>query len=127
MKKLSTILAAGILAFFFSSQIGASGIFAQTGTGGTSFMAEAIEHAEIARKHKAHAEHIHDHAKESLEYVKKAEIEAIEHRNTEGRVHITSAIQHLVEAIRHAKIGHATIASEYVTDALEDMQKFMTK
>jgi hypothetical protein len=125
MKNISTILAAGVLAFFFSSQISASGIFSKTGTGGTSSMAEAIEHAEIAKKHKAHAEHIHDHAKESLEYVKKAEIEAIEHGNSKGRVHITSAIQHLVEAIRHAKIGHAAIAVEYVTDALEDMHQFM--
>lgn len=89
-------------------------------------MAEAIEHAEEA-KHKAHAEHIHKHAKKSLKYVKKAETEAIEHGNAKGRPHIIASIQHLTEAIKHAKMGHATIAVEYVTDALIDMRQFATK
>lgn len=127
MKNISTILAAGILVLFFSSQISASGFLGETESGGAGFIAEAIEHAETAKSHKAHANHIHDHAKMSLEYVKKAEAEAIEHGNIKGRVHITAAIQHLVKAIKHAEIGHAHIASEYVADALEDMRQFSTK
>ena len=128
MKNISTILAAGILAFFFSSQVSASGYLGETESGGgAGFMAEAIEHAEEAKSHKAHADHIHKHAKKSLEYVKKAEIEAIEYGNTEGRVHITESIQHLVEAIRHAKKGHADIAGEHLADALEEMRQFTTK
>lgn len=127
MKNISTILAAGILVLFFSSQISASGFLGETESGGAGFIAEAIEQAKTAKSHKAHANHIHYHAKRSLEYVKKAEIEAIEHGNTKGRVHITAAIQHLVKAIKQAKIGHAHIASEYVADALEDMRQFSTK
>jgi flavodoxin len=127
MKNISTILVAGILALFFSSQISASGFFGDTESGGADYMAEAIEHAEEATEHKAHAEHIHKHAKKSLKYVKKAEMEAIEHGNTEGRTHITASIQHLVEAIKHAEMGHASIAVEYVTDALIDMRQFMTE
>ncbi len=124
MKNSSTILAAGILVIFFSSQISASGLIGDIEAEGASFMAEAIEHAEEAKKHKAHADHIHKHAKKSLKYVKKVEMKAIEYENTKGRAHITAAIQHLVEAIKHAKIGRAHIASEYVADALEDMRQF---
>lgn len=127
MKNISTILAAGILAFFFSSQISASGFIGDIEAEGASFMAEAIEHAEEAKEHKVHADHIHKHAKKSLKYVKKAEMEAIEYGNTKGRVHITASIQHLVKAIRHAEMGHADIAIEYVTDALTDMHQFATK
>lgn len=90
-------------------------------------MAEAIEHAKEAKTHKAHVDHIIEHAKMSLEYVKKAEIEVIEHENNKGRVHITESIQHLVEAIRHAKMGHTAIATEHIADALEQMNKFLIK
>ena len=128
MKNIFTILAAGILALFISNSINASGYGGGTdSSGGKESMAEAIEHAEEAKSHKAHADHIHDHAKESLEYVKKAEIEAIEGGNTAGRVHITEANQHLVEAIKHADKGHAHIASEHVADALQEMYQFMEK
>ncbi len=127
MKNISTILAAGILALFFSGQINASGYSGETESGGVGFMAEAIEHAKEAKSHKAHANHIHKHAKKSLEYVQKAEIEAIEHGNTEGRVYITESIQHLVEAIRHAKMGHTDIAGEHIADALEEMHQFTSK
>lgn len=127
MKNISTILAVGILALFFSGQINASGYSGETESGAVGFMAEAIEHAKEAKSHKAHANHIHKHAKKSLEYVKKAEIEAIEHGNTEGRVYITESIQHLVEAIRHAKMGHTDIAGEHIADALEEMHQFASK
>jgi len=128
MKNISTILAAGILALVFSNQISASGYSGKTESGGEAgSMAEAIKHTKMAALHKAHAEHIHQHAKESLEYVKKAEIEVIESGNAKGRAHITESIQHLVEAIRHAKMGHAEIASEHVDDASEEMHQFVAK
>ncbi len=125
MKNILTIFITGILVLLFNSQISAFDFLDETGPGGVGYMAEAMEHAETAKSHKAHPKHIHDHAKESLEYVKKAQIEAIEHGNIKGRKHITAAIQHLVKAIEHADIGHAHIASEYVADALEDMRQFM--
>lgn len=128
MKNISTILAAGIFAIFFSSQIVASGYLEKTESGEEAgFMAEAIEHAEEAKTHKAHVDHVIEHAKMSLKYVKKAEIEAIELGDNKGRVHITGSIQHLVEAIRHAKMGHAEIAVEHVSDALEEMRQFISK
>jgi hypothetical protein len=128
MKNILTILAAVIFAIFFSSQVSASGYLGKTKSGGgAGYMAEAIEHAEEAKTHKAHVDHIIEHAKMSLEYVKKAEIEAIEHGNNKGRVHITESIQHLVEAIRHAKMGHAAIATEHIADALEEMHQFIIK
>lgn len=128
MKKIIAILGAGILVFFFNNPINASGYSGETdSSGGKAAMAEAIEHAEEAKSHKAHADHIHDHAKESLEYVKKAEMAAIESGNTEGRVHITEAIQQLVEAIKHADMGHTRIASEHVAGALHEMYQFMEK
>ena len=126
MKNILSILIPGILIFFFSSEISASGEETKS-AGGIGFMTEAIKHAEIAKTHKAHAEHIRQHAKMSLKYVKKAEIEAIEDGNTMGRTHITESIRHLVEAISHAKMGHTDIASEHVTDALEEMRRFTTK
>lgn len=128
MKKVMTILAAGILVLFIGNPTSASGDGGDMdSSGGKAAMAEAIEHAEEAKSHKAHTNHIRDHAKESLEYVKKAEIAAIESENTAGRAHISEAIQHLVEAIKHADMGHAQIASEHVTDALHEMYQFMEK
>lgn len=85
MNRLIIILAATMLALFFSSQINASDSPGDMDPGGVRSMAEAIKHAETAKTHKAHAEHIHEHAKESLKYVKKAEVEAYEHGNTTGR------------------------------------------
>ncbi|SFF20213.1 small metal-binding protein SmbP [Nitrosomonas sp. Nm166] len=126
MRNIFFILTTVILILFLSSEINASGEETKSAAG-ISPMTEAIKHAEIAQAHKAHAEHIRQHAKMSLEYVKKAEIEAIEYGNTKGRVHITESIRHLVEAISHAKIGHTDIASEHITDALEEMRQFTTK
>jgi hypothetical protein len=49
MKNILTILAAGILALVFSSQISASGYSGKTESGGESgSMAKAIKHAEMA-------------------------------------------------------------------------------
>lgn len=125
MKNLPSILIAALLALFLTGEISAAGNSGNTEPGkAIAFMAEAIKHAEMAKTHKAHAEHIHKHAEASLEYVKKVEAEAIENENSEGRVHITESIRHLVEAINHAKAGHADIASEHVTDALEEMRQF---
>jgi len=128
MKNLPSILIAALLALFLIGEISAAGNSGNTEPGSPiAFMAEAIKHAEMAKTHKAHAEHIHKHAEASLEYVKKVEAEAIENENSEGRVHITESIRHLVEAINHAKAGHADIASEHVTDALEEMRQFTTR
>lgn len=127
MNRLTIILAATMLALFFSSQINASDSPGDMDPGGVRSMAEAIKHAETAKTHKAHAEHIHEHAKESLKYVKKAEVEAYEHGNTTGKEHITESIQHLVEAIEHAEMGHARIAGAHVEDALVEMYQFMNQ
>lgn len=128
MRNILTIFAAGLFTLFFSSQIGASGYTEKTGSDGAAgYMAEAIEHAEEAKTHKAHADHIIEHAKTSLKYVKKAEIETIEHENNEGRVYITETIQHLVEAINHAKMGHTIIATELIAAAIEQMRQFINK
>ncbi|QOJ24027.1 MAG: hypothetical protein HRU78_10555 [Gammaproteobacteria bacterium] len=125
MKNITPILIAAILTFFLIGEISASGASGNAETGkAITFMAEAIKHAEMAKTHKAHAEHIHKHAEKSLEYVKKAEADAIENEDTKGRVHITESIRHLVEAINHARVGHADIASEHVTDALEEMRQY---
>ncbi len=125
MKNIPSILIAAMLALFLIGEISASGNSGNTESGkAIIFMAEAIKHAEMAKTHKAHAEHIHKHAEASLEYVKKAEAEAIENENTGGREHITESLRHLVQAINHAKAGHADIASEHITDALEEMRQF---
>ncbi|MDE2389352.1 MAG: hypothetical protein KGN35_09790 [Betaproteobacteria bacterium] len=128
MKNIQSILITAMLALLLSNGISASGYSGTVKSGeAAAFIAEAIKHAEMAKTHKAHAEHIHKHAEASLEYVKKAEAEAIENGNPEGRVHITESIRHLVEAINHAKVGHADIASEHITDALEEMRQFMVQ
>ena len=125
MRNIPFILIAAMLALFLIGEISASGIPGNTESGkAAAFMAEAIKHAEMAKTHKAHAEHIHKHAEASLEYVKKVEAEVIENENGGGREHITESIRHLVQAINHAKVGHADIASEHVTDALEEMRQF---
>jgi len=125
MNKLTIILAATLLALFLSSPITASDSPGDMDPGGVLSMAEAIKHAETARTHKAHAEHIHEHAKESLKYVKKAEMEAYEHGNTAKKQHITESIQHLIEAIKHAEMGHTRIANTHIEDALLEMNQFM--
>nr|HQU62428.1 small metal-binding protein SmbP [Nitrosomonas sp.] len=66
-----------------------------------------------------------DHAKMSLEYVKKAEIEAHKKNREEGKSHIAGAIQHLVKAIEHAEMGHSRIAGEHIEDALLEMQQYV--
>lgn len=126
MKNIPSILIAAMLTFLLISKISASGYSGNTESEkAAAFMVEAIKHAEMARTHKAHAEHIHEHAEASLGYVKKAEAEAIENANIGERRHITESIRHLVQAINHAKAGHADIASEHVTDALEEMRQFI--
>ncbi|MBS0497553.1 MAG: hypothetical protein HRU77_14185 [Gammaproteobacteria bacterium] len=128
MRNIPSILIAAMLALFLIGEISASGYSGNTESEkATAFMMKAIKHAEMARTHKAHAEHIHKHAEASLEYVKKAEAEAIDNENTGERRHITESIRHLVQAITHAKAGHADIASEHVTDALEEMRQFITQ
>lgn len=128
MRNIPSILIAAMLALFLIGEISASGYSGDTESErATAFMMEAIKHAEMARTHKAHAEHIHKHAEASLEYVKKVEAEAIGNANAEERKHITESIRHLVQAINHAKVEHADIASEHVTDALEEMRQFITQ
>lgn len=128
MKNILTILAAGFVTVFFSGQISASGYAEKNESErAVGYMAEAIEHAEEAKTHKAHADHIIEHAKTSLKFVKKAEIETIEHGDNEGREYITEAIQNLVEAINHAKMGHSIIATEQIAAAIEQMRLFVKK
>jgi len=127
MKNGIIILVSIMLVLFFSGQVVASDTPGDMDPGGVRSMAEAIKHAETAKTHKAHADHIHEHAKESLKYVKKAEMEAHEHGNTAGKEHITESIQHLVEAIKHAEMGHARIAAAHVEDALVEMYQFMNQ
>ena len=128
MKNILSILAAGILVLLFNDGIYASGYANKTEPGvGVASMIEAIKHAEMAKTHKAHAEHILQHAEKSLEYVKKVEAETIEYGNDRERKPITESIRHLVEAISHAKMGHIDIASEHITDALEQMHQFATQ
>lgn len=125
MRNITPILITTISMFFLIGEISASDSSENTGTGkAIIYMTEAIKHAEIAKNHKAHAEHIRKHAEKSLEFVKKTEVDSIENENTTGRAHITESIRHLVEAISHAKVGHADIANEHVTDALEEMRQF---
>lgn len=128
MKNILSILVMGIGVLLFSNGIGASGYSSKTESGaGVGSMIQAIKHAEMAKTHKAHAEHILQHAEKSLEFAKKAEAEAIESGNEKERKPITESIRHLVEAISHAKLGHTDIASEHITDALEQMHQFATQ
>lgn len=124
MRNILSFLTVGILVLFFGSKISALEYSAKTESVGVEPMLKAIKHAEMAKTHKAHAEHIFKHAEKSLEYVKKAEIETIEFGNDKGRARITESIRHLAEAISHAKMGHTDIASEHITDALEEMYLF---
>ncbi|SFK34590.1 Small metal-binding protein [Nitrosomonas aestuarii] len=122
MKNFTANLVICFFTLFLNSQINASGFFGSSDSEGKSgLMAEAIKYAELAKTHKAHPEEIHEYAKMSLEYVKKAEIQAIEHDNTQARTHITESLRRLVEAIKHARMGHARIATEYIDDALVEM------
>ncbi|SEN44931.1 small metal-binding protein SmbP [Nitrosomonas marina] len=124
MNSLSAHLILVIFSLLFNTLANASNYKDDDFDGGKRWMLEAIDHAKTAKSHKAHAHHIHEHAKESLKYVKKAEIVAIEQNNTEGRVHITTAIQHLVKAINQADDGRSRIAIEHLSIALEAMRQF---
>lgn len=129
MKNILSILAMAAGVLLFSNGINASGYANKTESGeeGVGSMIQAIKYAEMAKTHKAHAEHILQHAEKSLEFAKKAEAEAIAGGNDKGRRPITESIRHLVEAINHAKMGHTDIASEHITDALEQMHQFATQ
>lgn len=128
MNNILSILVVGIGVLLFSNGVGASGYANKTESGaGVGSMIQAIKHAEMAKTHKAHAEHILQHAEKSLEFAKKAEAEAIAGGNDKGRRPITESIRHLVEAISHAKAGHTDIAGEHITDALEQMHQFATQ
>lgn len=128
MKKISVFFVAGILVLFFNSQTVASDFSDLPESGeAAAFIEEAIKHAETAKKHKAHAAHIREHARKSLEYVKRAEIEAIEFDYTKGREHITEAIQHLVKGIQNAKKGRTMIANEHIAVALSEMRQFINE
>jgi hypothetical protein len=127
MRKILSILAGGMLVLFFSGGINAFEYSAKTESVGVDSMLQAIKYAETAKTHKAHPEHILKNAEKSLEYAKKAEIETIELGSDKGRAYITDSIRHLVEAISSAKMGHTDIASEHITDALEEMHQFTSQ
>ena len=56
--------------------------------------------------------------KEDAEKAQKdAEKEAIEKVNVQGVEHITASISQLVEAINHAKMGHADVAIKHIDEA----------
>jgi hypothetical protein len=125
MKKIAVFITTGVLIFFLGGLINSIGATENNETAGVESMREAIKHAEEAKTHKAHPEHMHDHAKMSLEHVKKAKIEAYEKGRKEGEAHVSGAIQHLVKAIEHAEKGHSKIAGEHIEDALLEMQRYV--
>lgn len=126
MKNVAVLIITGVLVFFAGGLIGSAGASDSNETAGVDSMLEAIRHAEEAKTHKAHPEHMHDHAKTSLEHVKKAKIEAYEKGREKGESHITGAIQHLVKAIEHAEMGHSSIAGEHIERALLEMQRYIS-
>jgi len=67
------------------------------------------------------------HAEMSLKYAQDADDEAIENINTQGAEHITASIAHLEEAIKHAKMGHADVASKHIDEALNEMHQYTAK
>lgn len=129
MKKISTILAVSILVFFFSSQISASGYGGKTGFGENVNinMAKAIDHADMAKAHENDAKEILKHAETSLIYAQQAAAKAIDNINVPGMEHIDASIRHLEEAIEHAKMGHADVASKHIDAALDDMHAYTAK
>lgn len=127
MKNAVIMVAMGFFLLFLGGLINSIGASGKNQAVGVDAMLEAIEHAEEAKTHKAHPNHMHDHAKESLEQVKKAEMDAYEHGREEGKIHITQAIQHLVEAIKHADMGHSRIAGEHLEDALMEMRSYVNQ
>lgn len=92
-----------------------------------SSIAEAIKHAEMAKTLSGDAKEIQKHAEMSLEYARKAEIEAIDKVNSQGVEHITASITHLQKAIEHAKMEHADVASKHVDEALNEMHQALAK
>ncbi len=125
MKNILTILIAALLALCFSSQISASEYSVKTESGeAAGFIAEAIKYAEIAKTHGDDAKKILQHVEMSLKYAQDAEDEAIEDINTQGGEHITASIAHLEEAIKHAKMRHADVASKHINEALNEMHQY---
>ena len=118
MKNISTILAIGLLTFFLSAQVSASGYGGQTESAGkaSGSMAEAIKYAEMAKTHGDDAKEILQHAEMGLKFTEDAEKEAIEKVNVQGVEHITASISQLVEAINHAKMGHADVAIKHIDE-----------
>jgi len=129
MKKISTILAVSTLVLFFSSQISASGYGGQVESAektGNS-MTEAIKHAEMAKAHGNDAKEILKHAEMSLQYAHATDVKAISKINVSGVEHINASIKHLEEAVKHAKMGHADIASKHINAALDEMHAYTPK
>ncbi|MCP5246179.1 MAG: hypothetical protein H6937_09600 [Burkholderiales bacterium] len=133
MKNTSTIIAVGILALLFSGQISAAGYGGQTDSmdkaqtesiGKSDYLSEAIKHAEMAQANNADAKKILQHAEKSLAFDRKAEKQVLGKGNSKEAEHITASIKHLEEAIKHAKMGHANVASLHVNDALKEMHQF---
>lgn len=129
MKNISTILAIGLLTFFLSAQVNASGYGGQTESAGkaSGFMAEAINHAEMAKTHGDDAKEILQHAELSLKYANNAEEGAVEEINVAGVQHITASITHLEQAINHAKMGHPDVAIKHIDEALNEMHQYTAK
>lgn len=125
MKNIIIIITVSIFTLFFNSQIIASEYSGKTKSGGAAVsIAEAIKHAEMAKAHADDPQKIVQHAEKSLEYDKKAEKEASGKGNARGVAHIAASIKHLDEAIKHAKMGHADVASKHIDNALEEMHEF---
>lgn len=129
MKNISTILAASILALFFSSQVSAAGYGEQAQSEGKAIspIDEAIKHAEMARAHGDNAKEILKHAEMSLKYTHDATVKDIEKINILGMERIDASIKHLEEAIKHAKIGHADVAGKHINAALNEMHAYSAK
>ena len=140
MKNIITIIAVSIFALSFNSQIIASGYSGETKSEKKAeskikgeaekeagFVAEAIKHAEMAKAHEDDEKKILQHAEMSLKYAQDADDKAIEDINTQGAEHITASIGHLEEAIEHAKMGHADVASKHIGEALNEMHQYTVK
>ena len=63
----------------------------------------------------------------SLKYTHDATVKDIEKINILGIERIDASIKHLEEAIKHAKIGHADVASKHIDAALNEMHAYSAK
>ena len=110
MKMIATIIVAGWLVLFSSTQVYA---FA------ACHVAEAMGHAGKAQVYGEMG-----HSKEALQFTKESLMHAKEARNEYGKdnKHMDQTIKYLEEAIKHASMNRPKIAAKYAEDALRHMR-----